>query len=346
METFDKKDKKIYKILDFKDFPPILGQSITIDQNIIIYRAYDIKYGAIQRPSFFGEHSIASRYAKDGRKLSAFITKRPIKLLDIRYVSQIINQLILLREDKNHIEMVHGYMTLALSFGLISLQKQMELYKMRYRDTLKNDIRFEKINAYYKQYQSSTEKFSWQNPIELQGIRIGETNNDTESTLLLKEIFGEFFDGIIFPTMFSPYFDDNYIPNEILLFEPSKCVVENEKNIIILNTNYASYIDIMDIIRQNNIMPFQIKNHKNMYYQYGGVYTVNNSPNYIFEKNNMINTYYETNAKDMKRLKKIGKLFKAELFDKNPVPRINYMNERNDAIAARASMEFDPSGWK
>ena len=38
-ETLKKQEisKEYYKILDFESFPPILGQSITLDKNTVIY---------------------------------------------------------------------------------------------------------------------------------------------------------------------------------------------------------------------------------------------------------------------------------------------------------------------
>jgi hypothetical protein len=340
-----KNDSKIdIKRLDFKDFPPILGQPIILDKYTVFYRAYDKKYQNFERPAFFGEYDTAFRYKTNDRTLSAFITKRKIKLLDIRYVSHIINQLIILRENN---KMVDGYKTLALSFGLVSLYEQLKLYKMRYRDILKDDKRYKKMIEYYNHYESSQEKFSWQNPVELSGIRVGETNNDIESTIILKEIFRDYFDGIIFSKTFSPYFEENYIPNEILLFEPEKCVFEGIPNGIL---NDTSYININDVIKKNGMNVFQVpylmKNNKYIYYQYGGHSTGKNNPNYIFEKNNVINEYYDTKKEEVKKLQKIGQMFKNELFDTKVSPKINYMNERNDLLASRPNMVFDPSGWK
>ncbi len=346
---------KSYKLLTFQDFPPILGQPIILDKNTIFYRAYDIKYDQLNRPAFFGEYSTAIKYKTNERVISAFVTKRAIKVLDIRYVSHIINQLILLRENNDFDKMIIGYMTLALSFGFVSLQEQIELYKKRYRERLQNDKRFEKIIQYYNDYKKAKETsstFTWQNPIELQGIRIGETMNDIESTIILKEIFGEYFDGIIYPTTFSPYFITNHIDNELLLFEPSKCVLENKKNILLLNTNSAVNIDILDVIKKNGInifqVPYLMKNHKYLYFQYGGGSNWQHDLNYIFEKNNSLHTYYDTHKKKVKKLKKIGKMFKNELFDqkKDISKEINYINEKNDLIASRQNMIFDPSGWK
>ena len=344
-ETLKKQEtpKEYYKILDFESFPPILGQSITLDKNTVIYRSYDTRYLIDKRPTFFGEKHVAERYLTDSRKLSAFVSKRKIKLLDIRYVSHIINQLILLRKNNNDI--IEGYMTLALSFGLVSLSKQLELYSIRYREVLKNDERYNNILQYYNKYINSKEKNIWQNPIELQGIRIGETNNDIESIIILKEIFSQYFDGIIFPTMFSPYFERYYIPNEILLFQPLKCVVEVDKNII--ETSKRKNVDIKDIIKKNNInvfsVPFLMNNKEHIYFRSGGyMNNTKHNTNYLFKKNNVINEYYNTKKNEVKHLEKVGKMFRNELFDKSTLKKINYMDERNKILDTMSMTDFKP----
>lgn len=92
------------------------------------------------------------KYLKSDKKLGIFNIKRKIRLLDIRYISDIINDLILLR-DNNDIETIKGYMTISLSFGLVSLYKQLNLYKIRYASTLETDIRYKKISKYYNDYE-------------------------------------------------------------------------------------------------------------------------------------------------------------------------------------------------
>jgi hypothetical protein len=282
-----------YKILDFKYFPSIIGQQIIIDKNILFFKSYSTKYGSPinDRPSYFGEIDNATKYLKSGRKLGIFSTKRKIKLLDIRYILQIINDLILLRKNNEFETIIKAYMTLALSYGLVSLYKQLNLYKMRYLTTLETDSRYKKMIEYYNNYESKTEKELFQNPLELQGIRIGETNNDVDSTFILKEIFGDFFDGFICPTIFSPYFDDNYIPNEILLFNPLETVI----NIDTLPSNSIT-ININEILIKNNInlfsVPFFMKNDEITYFQYGGK---KNNIDYIFEKNKLINKKKKVN---------------------------------------------------
>jgi len=292
-----------YKILNFKYFPSIIGQPIIINKNTLFFKSYSIKYGSSinSRPSYFGEIDNESKYLKSGRKLGIFSTKKEIKLLDIRYISQIINDLILLRKNNGFETIIKGYMTLALSYGLISLYKQLSLYKMRYLTTLDSDIRYKKIIEYYNEFESKKNKDLFQNPLELQGMRIGETNNDVDSTFILKEIFEDFFDGFICPITFSPYFDDNNIPNEILLFNPSNTIVKID-NI----PNDLETVNINEILIKNNIdlftVPYFMKDNEIAYFQYGGK---KNNIDYIFEKNNLINK-----KKNLTDLKIQGKEFK------------------------------------
>ena len=229
-------------------------------------------------------------------------------------------------------------MTLALSFGLVSLYKQLNLYKNRYTTTLKDDTRYEKIVEYYNNYEKSIEKYIWQNPIELQGIRIGETNNDVESTIILKEIFGNLFDGIISPVIFSPYFDDNNIPNEILLFEPSKCLNEMTNIVNLNNENNITSISIRDIIKSNNInlfsVPYFMKSNEETYFQYGGKSYKNNKIDYIYDKNDLLNIYYDKNNNEVKQLKKQGKEFKKNMFYKN-TKKDDYMFLRNEKLETK-----------
>ena len=312
-----------YNILDFKYFPSIIGQPIIIDENILFFKSYCTKYGSLinNRPSYFGEIDNASRYLKSGRK--------KLKLLDIRYISQIINDLILLRKNNDFETIIKGYMTLSLSYGLVSLYKQLNLYKMRYFTTLNNDMRYKKITEYYNDFESKKDKELFQNPLELQGIRIGETNNDVESTFILKEIFGDFFDGFICPIIFSPYFDDNNIPNEILLFNPLDSIVEIDSI-----PNNLETININEILIKNNInlftIPFFMKNNESIY---GGK---KNKIDYIFEKNLLINNYYknEENKKILNNLKKQGNEFKKNMIINkiNISNKNDYMFDKNNGI--------------
>lgn len=331
----------MYNILDFKNFPSIIGNGIIIDENTLFFKSYSTKYEPliINRPSFFGEIDNAMKYLTSNKKLGIFSTNKKLKLLDIRYISQIINNLILLRENNDFDTIIKGYMTLALSFGLVSLYNQLNLYKMRYSTILKNDHRYKKMIEYYNnnENKSVNNKELFLNPIELQGIRIGEVNNDVESTFILKQIFENYFDGFISPNIQSPYFDENFIPNEILLFNPINCLTKINNlpnNSITLNIN--------SLLVKNNInlfsVPYFMNKNTNTFFQYGG--NIKNSIDYIFEKNNLINSLYEINNKKnikfMNKLKKQGKIFKKNMLNNNTF--ISFNKNKNDYMFNRNNM--------
>ena len=321
-------------ILEFKHFPNIIGNPIIIDENTLFFKAYSIKHKSLKknRPSFFGEIDNATKYLKSDRKLGIFSTKKKLKLLDIRYIIYIINDLILLRKNNDFETIIKGYMTLALSFGLVSLYKQLNLYKMKYSTILDSDLRYKKICKYYNDYErcdNITDKEIFQNPIELQGIRIGEVNNDVDSTIILREIFKDFFDGIISPTIFSPYFDENFIPNEILLFNPIDCLIELDS----LPTNIVTQ-NITEIIRDNGIdlftIPYFMKNNEVTHFQFGG--SKNKSIDYVFEKNKLIND----SSRNILELKRQGKEFRKNIKNNSinfqKINKDDYMFNRNDLI--------------
>jgi hypothetical protein len=138
-----------YIDLDYKKFPPLFGISVIIDENTLLFRSYDIHYDILSdRPSYFSTYSNAKEYSnfiKD-RNLGAFLPKREINLLDIRYIKSILNEMILERKSNNK-DIINDYLTIALSFGLINLKEQLKLYKLRYPN-YKNDIRYKNIKKY------------------------------------------------------------------------------------------------------------------------------------------------------------------------------------------------------
>jgi hypothetical protein len=324
-----------YNILEYKHFPSIIGQPIIINENTLFFKSYSINYNPLtkNRPSFFGDIDNAIKYLKSDRKLGIFNTKRKIRLLDIRYISDIINDLILLR-DNNDIETIKGYMTISLSFGLVSLYKQLNLYKIRYASTLETDVRYKKICKYYNDYEKEQNKQLFQNPVELTGIRIGEINNDVDTTFILKEIFKDFFDGFISPVTFSPYFDNNFIPNEILLFNPIDFLEELDS----LPANISTK-NIKDILSELGInlfsVPYFMKESEKTFFQYGGYIKNKNNPiDYVFEKNNLIHNIYQNKNKSLHKIKKQGKNFK-KIMIMNNISQINkedYIYNKNEMI--------------
>jgi hypothetical protein len=279
-----------YKILDFKYFPRLLGEYIFIDKNILIFKSYSSNYGYEfigNRPSYFGERDNIIKNLYFGKKIGCFSTKKKVKLIDIRYISKIINNLVINNENNKLI--MKGYNKIALSYGLIPLAKQLELYKTKYYSDLYNYYKYEKMINYY----------------DSDGIRIGEINNDVESTFILKEIFEDYCDGFIIPKIFSHYFSCGYIENELLLFNPHNCLFK----VNIMPNNLKS-ININEILMKYNndllIENFFLKNDEYNFY------SKINKVDYIFKKNILIDKYYEDNEKIIK-LTEIGNEFKKKL---------------------------------
>ena len=312
-------NKNNYIELDFQYFPPILGYSINIPKNTLFYKSCDMKYPILSnRPSFFGTHNSSINYVSlKNRELCLFRTKTNLSLLDIRYVKNILNEIIIERKS-NDKDIIFGYMVLALSFGLCSLSEQIKLYKMRYKTTLKNDERYDNIvNFFNKNNKTSLfEKMLNINPLEIQGIRIGETNNDVESIIILKKIFNNNFDGIICPGIESPYHyksKNSRIPGEIILFSP-KNVLKRIKSTI-FNISKKNIIDLLD---ENNIFPvmtsFSPINNNLFYYHIGGdknhdenkvnIDDTNDTNNTNDERNEMIDIIYN-NKKLRQKISKI-----------------------------------------
>jgi hypothetical protein len=240
--------------LDYKKFPPLLGISLILDEKILLFRSHDIKYPILSdRPSYFSTYS----NAKD-RNLSIFLPKREINLLDIRYVKNIFNEIILERLSNNP-DIINDYLTIALSFGLVSLKEQIKLYKLRYPD-YKNDDRYKSMKKFISKKLNI-------NPIELHGIRIGETTNDSHSAIILKQIFGSSFDGVISPDFESPYHNktNNIIPCEILLFNPIQIIYPLDKKI--KNIIHKSVIEILHDHRIFPIATGMDMNNSVFYYQ-------------------------------------------------------------------------------
>jgi hypothetical protein len=318
-----------YTDLNYTKFPPLLGIPLTLDCSVLLFRSYDINYPILSdRPAYFSSYSNAKEYLDiKNRNLGIFIPNRELKLLDIRYVKYILNQMILERKSNDH-DIINDYLTVALSFGLINIKEQLKLYILRYPE-YKNDNRYKNIKKYIDKnnllnYYSKKINI---NPVELLGIRIGETTNDSYSSIILKNIFSNSFDGIISPDFESPYHikSNNIIPCEILLFNPNETIhVINNK---IDNVKYKSVIDILHEYRIFPIATSVDIDHSVFYYQpQSGSSKINdNRFLYIDQKNEYIEKMPEKEIKKIiKNSNKIKGLlnidynrFQKELDNKN-----------------------------
>ena len=251
-------DNKTLYHIDFEDFPPLIGTIMNIPSNTVLYRSYDTKYNPLtDRPAFFSNLDIANKYkCSSSRCLEAFITKDIISLIDIRYMTVLLKQ-ILMSAKANTYNLTNAIKTLSLSLGLCTYNYQLELFKIRYGDEIKNKnkdtiSRYNNMLRFFNEYNSLPEdkKNSYMGILELNGIRIGETENDIEMTYLVKEIFSKICDGFIAPRFFSPYHNNtnNTIYQEILIFEPNRSITFLKDNPTI--KTFDTHINIADYFKK------------------------------------------------------------------------------------------------
>jgi hypothetical protein len=196
-------------------FHPVYG-CITMEPNkFVYYRGYDMSYPPISdRPSYYGSFATAKGYADiSGRTMNAFTNKFPLRLIDIRFMKDILRELFSTNSpDKDTLSVI-------LSFGLCSLYHQCNLAKERFTPPeIKNNL-----NALIKYYNSNTIP-----NFEQHGYRIAETTNDACTMAFLKTIFEGFVDGFISPKQYSPFHieKDTILNAELIIFNPEKSQIK------------------------------------------------------------------------------------------------------------------------
>lgn len=206
--------KKYYSIVEIMPlielnldipFSPAYG-IITMNPNTFIYyRGYLQEYPVISdRPAYYGTINTAKRYSSgNNRTLSVFTNRKPLRLVDIRFMKEILRELF----SKDHAN--HDTVTVTLSLGLCSLNHQLRLLKNRYPDTLHENI----------ETLRSTYRFGF---YEQPGVRIGETNNDSYTMSFLKTLFEGHIDGFISPAQDSAFHIEQKgkLHAEMIIFNP------------------------------------------------------------------------------------------------------------------------------
>lgn len=207
---------KYYNLI-FDEFPPVIGKSIIIPKNFLFFRGHSIKENVLsETPKFFGNEEVAISYSLN-KKLSCFTNTKEIKLLDLRYLKLFLQPILSNRSNNNYDEIIARTM---MAFGICSYKKQIELVKHFYSEykNIENSMKnFEK--------EINNKKIMGINPIEPQGFRIAETNNDAYVFLFLQKLLGEYCDGIISPQLSSPFHiekNNKTMTSEIILFNPKK----------------------------------------------------------------------------------------------------------------------------
>lgn len=203
------------------DFDFVQG-TLLIPENSVWYRAYDPAFPLLaDKPLYFGDMEVAYLYAKQtpNRRLGEFKTTKQLRLYDIRYVAAIMRHL-------------YQYMTafpdiienITIVLGTCSLNTQIALLEKipttQYPELPSAVQRLRDFAVL-----SLSERPSWANPVELQGVRAGITNIDYKVHEFLRCLFK--IDGIIAPAIPTPFHDQIHhdisksaLYEELVLFNP------------------------------------------------------------------------------------------------------------------------------
>ena len=226
---------------------PLYGNPITIPENTILWRSYDKSYPAIgDRFSYYSSQVVATGYKTNTRELGCFLTTKPLKVLDIRFMKPLLSRLIQTNlPDKT----LNYFIALIISFGLCSLRHQIELVKLRYETLLTSSTNNTNSKYIKKAIKELENYYKPDSLIEQVGVRIAETTNDMYTMGFLQELFKAEFDGFISPRLQSPFHiekKDKSMSPELILFNPKESKIKqiNYKSI----TNPIKTITINELI--------------------------------------------------------------------------------------------------
>lgn len=200
------------RLVKFGDFEPVMTL-ITLPSNCILHRGQKITHPILtSRPAYYTYNvDVARGYGH----VQTYVTTRQLVLLDLRFIRGILQEFM---------QTATGFdqdtPTLALAYGTCTLNTQIRLLKMRYRDT---NVKTADMVASMQQYLDN--RTPERAPLDVQGVRVAETTNDREALMLLKSMFRDTtVDGYIAPNMQSPYHiekTDQVHSAELVLFDPS-----------------------------------------------------------------------------------------------------------------------------
>lgn len=207
---------------------------IIIPSDTIFYRGVPdgvpLKRSVILRkqPLYLAPKNIAKHY---GPHILAFKTTRQLRLIDIRKLRNLLRLIISSRNPKVDAEAQKAIFYLTVSFGLCSYGRQVSLLH-DFITKNSHSIPDETLTTVKKQLQYMQEtahdlptKTSL-NPLEPEGVRIAETYIDGHVMVILKQMLGKVYDGLIAPKMFSPFHVGNMTHEEIIIFDPDDAGID------------------------------------------------------------------------------------------------------------------------
>lgn len=244
-------------------FPPLYGSSIIIPENTILWRSYDKSYPAIgDRFAYYSSKQVAQGYKQNNtRELGHFISTRPLRLLDYRFMRVLLTRLIHMNSTTD--KSIQYLASIMISFGLCSLKHQIDLIKMRYISLNKNTSQYKHIQQSIKEM----EKYYKPNTLlEQTGVRVAETTNDIYTMGFLQELFKGYFDGFISPRLYSPFHFEkqgSMMSPEMIIFNPKASGIK-ELSTYPSNVSRIKQVKIVEILQQSKDGHIVIDNiHKN-----------------------------------------------------------------------------------
>lgn len=216
------------RLLHFKDFEFVHGPFL-LPENVYIFRTENKHHKAPPNfPMFFGDIETGTLYKKlfPQRILKAYVFKKHIRVLDIRYIQAILPFLWGTITSPKEIDIMKKT---SLALGLTSFNKQVELLYEIYNNASDYDKNI--LKTYVDTmvtFRDSPTKPKWVNPVEVQGMRFSITHIDYMVVGFLKALFGDIVDGIIAPALHNPIYESSSsrFYQEIIIFDPLSCVTE------------------------------------------------------------------------------------------------------------------------
>jgi len=170
---------------------------------------------------------------------------------------------------------------ITIAFGLCSYQFQIQLLE-KHVDQIKNHIDKDQFDFVKQRIDNmkSTDPRHMLNPLEPEGVRIAETQIDRKVMYIIKELFGELYDGYISPKMYSPFHVQNASHEEILIFDPIK------SGLVVDNAAMASTEPLSNILSSYNVIVLENTNFQRVIHRGGGRTKVDR--NVMFEDVKMV----------------------------------------------------------
>jgi hypothetical protein len=219
-------------------------------EQYVFYRGHDVNFPLTNRPAYFGTKEVAQQYAKKPCHIvSAFTNTRKLRLIDVRFMKNILRDIF--ENNANQFALNDDMKSVTLSFGLCSLNHQIQMASQRFNDSLSEFLDPNRTLSFKNALESL--QSSYTNSIyEQPGVRIAETTNDSYTMGFLKGLFEHAIDGFISPQTKSPFHierTNNTLMSELIIFNPISCGFRKFDSL----PHITVYEDMYDIYQQHKL---------------------------------------------------------------------------------------------